>query len=354
MPDAGSVQALAGSDRPRDTFYYAYTTLATQEEQQIYREILDSLLHLEAETELSVTDTALLERVFGSVMADHPEIFYVDGYTSTVYRLGNAVSRLTFSGDYTLDQEEIAKRCGMLEDRLESWLEGVPEGNDYEKVKYLYDYLITHTEYKLGCTDSQNICSVLLNGISVCQGYAKTFQLLCQRMHIPAYLVTGTTGGQGHAWNLVSVDGQWCYVDPTWGDASYRQEEDGYPQTAYPAVNYDYFCVTTQQISRTHEFKDGQMLPECTATQNQYYRREGLYLEEADPERIKMIFDRAVQAGVDVVTFQCADDSVYRQVYALLIEEQMIFSYLPGEGTKVAYAESEKQRTFSFWLEQEE
>ena len=67
-----------------------------------------------------------------------------------------------------------------------------------------------------------------------------------------------------------------------------------------------------------------------------------------------MIFDSAVQAGVDVVTFQCADDSVYRQVYALLIEEQMIFSYLPGEGTKVAYAESEKQRTFSFWLEQEE
>ncbi len=348
---SAGVRTLAGPDTPTETFYYAFTTLATQEEQQLYREIFNSLVNLEEETELSVLDTGLLEHVFACVMADHPEIFYVDGYTSTVYRLGNDISRITFSGDYTLEREEIEDRCPALEAVLKKWLEGVPEGNDYEKVKYLYDYLITHTEYKLGCEDSQNICSVLLDGISVCQGYAKTFQLLCQRLHIPAYLVTGTTGGQGHAWNLVLVDGQWCYMDPTWGDASYRQEEGNYPQTAYPAVNYDYFCVTAEQLSRTHQFKEGQTLPECISTQNQYYRREGLYLESADAEQIKMIFDRAAQAGAEVVTFQCADDAVYAQVYEMLIEDQKIFEYLPGEGTKVAYAESKEQRTFSFWLE---
>lgn len=348
---SAGVRTLAGPDMPTETFYYAFTTLATQEEQQLYREIFNSLVNLEEETELSVLDTGLLEHVFACVMADHPEIFYVDGYTSTVYRLGNDISRITFSGDYTLEREEIEDRCPALEAVLKKWLEGVPEGNDYEKVKYLYDYLITHTEYKLGCEDSQNICSVLLDGISVCQGYAKTFQLLCQRLHIPAYLVTGTTGGQGHAWNLVFVDGQWCYMDPTWGDASYRQEESNYPQTAYPAVNYDYFCVTAEQLSRTHQFKEGQTLPECISTQNQYYRREGLYLESADAEQIKMIFDRAAQAGAEVVTFQCADDAVYAQVYEMLIEDQKIFEYLPGEGTKVAYAESKEQRTFSFWLE---
>ncbi len=348
---SAGVLALAGTDMPAETFYYGFSSLKTKEERQLYREILQSLVSLEEETELSVLDTGLLEQVFACVMADHPEIFYVNGYTSTVYRLGNDISRITFSGDYTLLQDEIESRCLVLEELLNKWLEGVPDGSDYEKVKYLYDYLITHTEYKLGCEDSQNICSVLLDGISVCQGYAKTFQLLCQRLHIPAYLVTGTTGGQGHAWNLVLVDGQWCYMDPTWGDASYRQEESGYPQTSYPAVNYDYFCVTTEQLSRTHQFKEGQTLPECESTQNQYYRREGLFLESADAERVQAIFERAAQAGAEVVTFQCADDAVYAQVYQMLIEEQKIFEYLPGEGTKVAYAESKDQHTLSFWLE---
>lgn len=330
--------------------FYAYSTLQDPEERQLYQEILRSLQNGEKETELSTLNQDLLEPVFRCVMADHPEIFYVDGYTSTSYRLGSALKKITFSGDYTMEEEEIERRRGLLEEAVYTWLSDMPQEGDYEKVKYLYEYLISHTDYELGCDDSQNICSVLLNGRSVCQGYAKAFQLLCQRAQLPALLVTGKVNGQGHAWNLVRVDGQWYYVDPTWGDASYRQEETGYPQSAYPAVNYDYFCVTTQQLSRTHEIGEEQMLPECTAVEAQYYRREGLYLETADLERVAEIFQKAVQGNAETVTFQCADDGVYEEVYRLLIEEQRVFDYLPGADGHVAYADSPEQRTFSFWL----
>lgn len=329
---------------------YAYSTLQSREEQLLYQEILRSLQNRETETELSTLNQDLLEPVFRCVLADHPEIFYVDGYTSTSYRLGSVLKKITFSGDYTMEEEEIERRRGLLEDAVERWLSDMPEENEYEKVKYLYEYLISHTEYELGCDDSQNICSVLLNGRSVCQGYAKAFQLLCQRAQVPALLVTGRVNGQGHAWNLIRVDGQWYFVDPTWGDASYRQEETGYPQSAYPAVNYDYFCVTTEQLTRTHEIGDGQKLPECTAVDAQYYRHEGLYLETADLEKIADIFQNADRENAEIVTFQCADDDVYAEVYRLLIEEQKIFDYLPAADGRAAYADSPNQRTFSFWL----
>lgn len=332
--------------------FYACSTLESREEQQLYQEILRSLQNQETETELSTLNQDLLEPVFRCVLADHPEIFYVDGYTSTSYRLGSTLKKITFSGDYTMDTAEIERRRILLEEAVEQWLSDMPEESDYEKAKYLYEYLISHTEYELGCDDSQNICSVLLNGRSVCQGYAKAFQLLCQRAKLPALLVTGKVNGQGHAWNLIQVDGQWYYVDPTWGDASYRQEETGYPQSAYPAVNYDYFCVTTEQITRTHSIGEGQKLPECTAWEAQYYRHEGLYLESADPERIAELFRKAAQENAETVTFQCADDTVYHEVYRLLIEEQRVFDYLPEADGRAAYADSPDQRTFSFWLTQ--
>ena len=55
-------------------FSYGYSQLSG-DEQQLYREILNSLLSCQEETELSVKDPEMVERVFRYVMADHPEIF---------------------------------------------------------------------------------------------------------------------------------------------------------------------------------------------------------------------------------------------------------------------------------------
>ena len=331
-------------------FYYGDSQLSGDEE-QLYREILNSLLSCQEETELSVKDPEMVEHVFRYVMADHPEIFYADGYEVTTYRLGTEIRRITFTGTWTLESDEILSRRTQLEAAAALWLEGLPDGtDDFEKAKYIYDALILRTEYEQGSADSQNICSVLLNQRSVCQGYAKTFQYLCQLAGIPAMLVTGEVNGEGHAWNIVFLDGDWYYIDPTWGDASYQREEGEETPTLTETVNYDYFCVTTQEIERTHSMDDNQLLPVCSAVQDQYYRHEGLYLQSADKEKIDEIFVRAAQKGAPMVCFQCADDTVYQEVYRLLIEEQGIFAYLPESETTAAYLDSDRERTFYFWF----
>ena len=113
----------------------------------------------------------MVERVFRYVMADHPEIFYADGYEVTTYRLGTEIRRITFTGTWTLESDEVLSRRAQLEAAAALWLEGLPDGtDDFEKAKYIYDALILRTEYEQGSADSQTICSVLLNQRSVCQG----------------------------------------------------------------------------------------------------------------------------------------------------------------------------------------
>ena len=128
---------------------YAYGLL-TEEEQQLYREMLQAITGFGRDAELSTLNPDLLETVFNSIMADHPEIFYVDGYTYTKHTLGEEIHKITFSGQYTLTQEQVREREEGIERYSRQALEGIHTGmDDYQKIKYIYDYMIEHTDYRL-------------------------------------------------------------------------------------------------------------------------------------------------------------------------------------------------------------
>ena len=221
---------------------YAYNQL-TQEDQKVYLEILWAMLHFEKDVKLSTLDKEEISDIFQCVLNDHQEIFYVDGYSYTEYTLGDILKKITFSGAYTLDQDEVERRQLRIDSYVNQCLAGLnPDADEYETVKYIYEYLIDHTEYDAEVEDSQNICSVFLDGRSVCQGYAKATQYLLDKAGIYATLVLGkVSAGEGHAWNLVRIDGEWYYLDTTWGDASYQAVGGSvtYPETKIPRINCD-------------------------------------------------------------------------------------------------------------------
>ena len=177
---------------------YAYSLL-DEEEKSLYLQMLQSITGFSQETELTTLKPELLEPVFNSVLADHPEIFYVDGYTYTKHTLGEEIHKITFTARYTLTQAEAEQRKKGIEAYIETALSGIHSGmDDYQKIKYIYDYMIEHTDYRLDSPENQTVCSVFLYGESVCQGYAKAFQLLCSRVGIPAVLVTGEAVSYTH------------------------------------------------------------------------------------------------------------------------------------------------------------
>lgn len=332
---------------------YAYGCLS-ESGKRLYREILDAITGFLEDAELSTRDSSAVGDVMECVMADHPEIFYVDGYNCTTHTLGDEVVKVTFTARYTLDKSQVEERKALIAACVTEILNGMGDpAGDYEKLKYLYEYLIENTDYDLNAPENQTICSVFLYNRSVCQGYAKAFQLLCMEAGIPSVLVTGTVpSGEGHAWNLVYADGDWYYVDPTWGDARYRMSD---PDPAWksgklPEVNYDYFLVTTRMITRTHRITSLFTLPECTSMTDNYYVRRDAYFTEADGEKIARLFQNAYEQGEEMVTLKCADGEVYEQLRRKLLDDQEIFRYLKGNHTSVAYIDSRDQLSLGFWL----
>ena len=330
---------------------YAYESL-TKEEQEIYAQIFASLVQMQ-ETELSTTDTDVIEKVFQCVLNDHPEIFYVEGYTFTKYSRGNKITKIIFQASYTMEKEEITEKQKAIEKKADEILAGMPEDtDDYGKIKYIYEYIIKNTEYNVAAENNQNICSVFLDGQSVCQGYAKATQYLLSKAGVKATMVVGYVEfGEGHAWNLVYADGEPYYVDTTWGDASYRMTtEESYEVNNLPVINYDYLCVTTKQLGKTHRIENVVPMPECTEVKDNYYVREGAYFTEVNEEQLTRLFEKCYAEGMDCITLQCADENVYRTMNDELITGQKIFMYMDTSDGVVAYSQNEEQYSLSFWL----
>ena len=290
---------------------FAYESLEAPE-QIWYLEIEQALGEMEGTVKLSTDpleqglDEQDIDKIFQCVMIDHPEIFYATGYTYTKYSRGEKTVGIDFAGSY-----------------------------------------------ELNAPDNQNICSVFLEGASVCQGYAKATQYLLNHLGVMCTLVQGTVDtGEAHAWNLVRVDGDYYYVDTTWGDASYRME-DGSEQEGLSEINYDYLCVTTEDILRTHRIEGVVAMPECTAMEANYYVREGNYFTEYNREQLQRIFDAAKEMGRTDITLKCADETCYREICRVLIDEQEIFSYIPDSNSTISYAQNGKQLSLTFWVTNE-
>lgn len=344
-------ERLLLQDRQEES--YAYQQLS-ESERTVYIEILWSLLEFQENVTLSTLEQEEISRIFQCVLNDHPEIFYVEGYTYTKYTLGNVLKKITFTGSYLEDREEIAGRQAQIDAYVDRCLAGLPDGADeYETVKYIYEYLIEHTEYDAEVKDNQNICSVFLDGRSVCQGYAKATQYLLQKAGIPATLVLGNvSSGEGHAWNLIQVDGEWYYLDTTWGDASYQAVGGAasYPEEKMPKINYDYLCVTTEQLCKTHSIDNVVEPPLCISTEANYYVREGLYFSVVDEEQLTRIFEEGYEKGDAYITFKCESEEIYREMQKRLIENQEIFRYLDCPEGIVSYTDDIQQYSMSFWL----
>lgn len=116
-------------------------------------------------------------------------------------------------------------------------LKDLPDQSSYYQAKYLNNWLTTHNCYSSAYYDqSIETPTIVWSPMSalkgstgyngpVCEGYARAFKILCDRIGIPAVLAVGNAcsypGAQGeaHMWNEVQMnDGKWYAVDVTWND----------------------------------------------------------------------------------------------------------------------------------------
>ncbi|MCR5251892.1 MAG: hypothetical protein K6E50_14930 [Lachnospiraceae bacterium] len=317
----------------------------------LYAEILLILNAHEKDILVSAEDAEDLQTAFLCLFQDHPELYWIDGYSYS--RFGNAGNDLffTFSGKYTYSAEECAKMKPQIENYVNLCLSGIPAGADtYDKVKHVYEYLIRTTEYQIGSIDNQNILSVFLHGQSVCQGYAKALQYLLEELDIPCTMVVGKVhGGEGHAWNLVNIDGAYYYVDATWGDAGYLSGTNS-TKAGREEINYNYLNVTTEEISLTHDMDNVVPLPYCVAVEANYYVREGCCFTLYEPAVLRKLFADAAAFGEGHVSIKCIGEECYEMTKDYLLDNKEIFNLIPGNVSSVDYTTDDQLHILSFWF----
>lgn len=322
---------------------YVYGTLddATK---QVYNEIVQTLLAHEESIYVSVLDVDVLDAAYKAVCADYGEVFWASGYVYTRYTRGDVLEELEFSPQYTLSEQEREETQQQIDAKVDEILSAVlEEWDDYSKAKYVFEYLASNVEYDADAPENQNMISTFLYGRTVCQGYACGTQYLLRKLGIQSAIVTGTASGQSHAWNLVKMDGEYYYIDTTWGNSSYLDEGSG--KTRF--VNYNYFGVTSEQIGVTHQANDYFVLPECWATADNYYVREGKYFTEWNPDAVGAILRTAYTGNSGAVSIRFANAELYDRMHQYLIEEEHIVDYCSGI-TQVTYVEDVKQNVLTF------
>lgn len=133
--------------------------------------------------------------------------------------------------------------------------------SDMEKVKILHDWVCEHTQYADNTSNPEyhTDASILLNDSTVCEGYAKSCNLLFNYAGIESYYVQTLN----HAWNIVKLGDHYFHIDSTWDDGetiSYScfLKSDGDISDDGAHNDWDIYIPTP-----LHNFNHKDQLPEC-------------------------------------------------------------------------------------------
>ncbi len=226
-----------GSELSFDAEYYPYYAMLQPAMQQLYRQIYANAKAFNVSfTPVVAASVAQVRNVFEAVTNDHPELFWLEmGYSCKYLQSGSCVE-ITLNYNEAYDSFHAAKR--QFDQAAEMILEGArAQGSELEKERYVHDALMQITSYNVQAGMNQSAYSALVNGESVCAGYARAFQYIMQQLGIPCYYCTGTAG-EDHAWNIVKLGTTYYNVDVTWDDTD-------------PAT-YNYFNKSDAAFASTH------------------------------------------------------------------------------------------------------
>ena len=207
---------------------------------------------------------------FDACIYDCPEIFWLKKVTfeytiswTTIRPDGSAtgkISNVIVSGNESWTG---AKNCveefqNKIEDAVDCISAGFTEDmSDAQKMKQIHDYICAKCVYQEG-TYAHSAYGTFHNEKVVCEGYAKAFKILCNRMGLTCVLGSGivhkSTSDGAHMWNYVLLDGGWYMVDATWDDGNKlsnrylfagAQTKGFYYAIAQERTNYTIFSNST-------------------------------------------------------------------------------------------------------------
>ena len=307
-PDRSDTEADDETGRKIPMYYYS---LLDDKQKDCYDQISEAAGSMDSSVVLAEITHDEMDLIFQAVQYDHPEYFWIE--SSYSYRNVGDSNNMELIFNYNCTGDEKADRESTVRGQSAEIIADAPAGgSDYEKVKYVFETLVDRTEYDLNAPDNQNIYSVFGNWTTVCAGYAKATKYLLDQLGVECIYVTGNAEGEAHAWNIVSCDENYYYVDTTWGDPVYQAGIGVDVDT----ISYEYLCCPGDMLLRTHTADAAFELPDCTDDSLEYYRMQGRYLETADKEAIMGIIKSDIDDQAERTDIQFSTPEIYDQAMA--------------------------------------
>lgn len=304
-PQAEFPELTVSVEEVDESFYYRQLN---EKERQIYREILQAVQNMEESARIHAGKEDDAAKVYEYLLYDRPELFWCDGSSQmTVYE-----DYTELYPGYTCTEEEKERRQLEIDRAAEECLSGMePEGPEYDRIKYIFEYLVETVDYDEAAPDNQNIYSALAWKRSVCAGYSRAAQYLLEKAGVECIYVTGKIRGQGaHAWNIVKCEGTYYQMDVTYGDPVFLEAESG-ENVPGNSINYDYLCCTDETLSSDHIQDNHVPYPACESDDLDYYRMNGMYYEYFDPDEFLRDMNQSIYEGEESFLCKFSDDSVY-------------------------------------------
>ena len=195
----------------------------------------NTLLHSEKGDQ---TLSTAFQSAWNAFSYDECDLFYIDikkmnlinetrtlGGITTYYVSIGPGNNKNYLQDSFQTAEKIEKAQNYMNNIIRQIVKQTKDDQKIIRAKKVHDWMIDAMEYDASETNvnKYNIYGAIHDKKAVCEGYARSFKYIMEKVGVPCVLVPGTAeNSQGkieaHAWNYVQIDDKWYAVDVTWDD----------------------------------------------------------------------------------------------------------------------------------------
>lgn len=160
------------------------------------------------------------------------------------------------------------------------------DGSEYDMALWLHDWTLDQLEYD----HSLNWCSAE-SGLTRHQGTCESYQRIYSKLLNAAGIANGRITGNGHTWNAVKIDGEWCQMDLTWDDTSDNWYGDLDQRHLYFGLTDELMAIA--HSDHTANYQKDDYAYRSTDFSNNYFVRNGKADEWAEKyaDRIQQHLD---------------------------------------------------------------
>ncbi len=201
-----------------------YNNLINSKEKFLNEEKITFAIKLEKNQNLDFEK--ILQKAFFAYTYDNPEVGIWFNHYKRYYSNSNGylyiILKPNFTTDSNLEFHSVSEAFKNFQIVCNSFVETL-YGTDVQKIQQIHDWLIERCTYDdtYSLPNTNNVYGTIINGYSVCSGFAHAFKYIAELAGLNVLYVTGYSYNsvlntfEPHAWNVVYVNNKYFLVDVT-------------------------------------------------------------------------------------------------------------------------------------------